>query len=74
MLTSFGFFSFFFFFFFCMPAIHGGAAVLKTKFALGLRPSVCLTFGHKEACMHCGGLALQPELLESKTFPFSDPT
>jgi hypothetical protein len=34
-----------------MPAIHGGAAVLETKFALGLDTSVCLTCGHKEACM-----------------------
>ena len=34
-----------------MPAIHSSVVVLKTKFALGLCPSVCLTYGHKES-MH----------------------
>jgi hypothetical protein len=67
------FFSFFsFFFFFCMPAIYSGAAVLKTKFALGLGPSVCLTYGQKEACMSLWRFGFTART--SKKLHFSDPT
>ncbi len=67
------FFLNFFFLFFCMPAIHSGAAVLKTKFALGLCPTVCLACGHKEVCMPLWRFGLTARLFEVKNLSIIRP-
>jgi hypothetical protein len=56
-----------------MPAIHSGATVLKTKLHLVYVLPFCCPLETKKRACHCGGVALEPELLESK-LQFSDPT
>ncbi len=67
------FISFFFFSFFCMLAIHSSAAVLKTKFALGLCPSVCLTYGHKEVWLPLWRLGLTARIFGVKNLSIFRP-